>query len=325
MHLEASMPSSPPGHVITLSLNPTIDRILEVPGLRVGDHLQGRLLARQPAGKAVNVSRALVTLWTRSTVVGWVAADTAALLEDFLEDMGVRARLIPIAGQARENITLIDPQAGTETHIRDVGPTVTPPDVSRLVEVLDEVADERCLAVVTGSAPPGLSPDGWAGLVEGLLGRGATVAVDASGELLRRAAERPVWLLKPNLRELGELVGRRVESQEEILEIGRRLNRQIAVVLVTLGSGGAYAFAEGRVWRGRTRLPQTEVRSTVGCGDSFLAGFLAGCLDPGRPMPSRLQQALAVAAASALTDRPAVFEPDAVRSCQERTEVVEIT
>lgn len=319
------MPSSPASHIVTLSLNPTIDRILEVPGLRIGEHVQGRLLARQPAGKAINVSRALVTLWTRSTVVGWVGADTAALFEDFLEDMGVRARLIPIAGQARENITLIDPQAGSETHIRELGPTVTAPDVSRLAEVLAEVADARCLAVVTGSAAPGLSADGWAGLLDGMLGRGATVAVDTSGELLRRAAQRPVWLLKPNLRELGELVGRRVESQEEILEIGRQLNRQIAVVLVTLGSRGAYAFAEGRVWRGRTSLAQNEVRSTVGCGDSFLAGFLAARMDPDRPLSSCLQQALAVAAASSLTDRPAVFEPDVVRACQERTEVEEVT
>ncbi len=313
-----------PGHIVTLSLNPTIDRILEVPGLRVGDHLQGRLLARQPAGKAINVSRALATLRTRSTVVGWVGADTAGLFEDFLEHMSVRSRLIPIAGQARENITLIDPHAGSETHIRDIGPMVTPPDVSCLAEVLAEAADGHCLVVVTGSASPGLSTDGWAGLLDDMLARGATVAVDVSGELLLRAARRPVWLLKPNLQELGELVGRHIESQEEILEAGRELNRQIAVVLVTLGSRGAYAFAEGRVWRGWTNLARNEVRSTVGCGDSFLAGFLAARLDPDRPFASCLQQALAVGAASSLTDRPAVFELDAVRVCQERTEVVEI-
>jgi 1-phosphofructokinase len=317
-----TQPVSP--SIVTVTLNPTIDRIIEVPGFHVGGHDKGRLRSRLPAGKAINVSRAMSALGCSSTATGWVGSDSAAMFELAVKDCGIAARFVPIAGSTRENITIIDPVGQTETHIRDAGPAVTEDDIRRLSAELASIAGPNVVLVFTGSCAPGLSDQQFGALLKSGIDRGARVVVDSSGEPLRVAARLPLWLIKPNLLELGELLGYQVSHETEIVEAGRRLNEHISVVLVTMGEGGAMCFADGRALKGRATVPPDRVRSTVGCGDAMLAGFLAATTRPGWLIGDAFRQALAVSAASAMTDQPAVFhESDASRLSQQ-TEMIEL-
>ncbi len=301
--------SGPPfRRILTVTLNPTCDRVIEVPGFRVGEHLRGRVISRDPAGKAINVSRALAALCVENTAVGWVGQETLEAFERAAHAAGVTPRFTSIAGATRENVTILDPLGGTETHIRDAGPTVSEPDITRLLTELVALSSEGSLLVFTGSLAPGLSTDRFGEMLDACIARGAAVAVDTSGAALVEAARRPLWLVKPNLVELEDLAGEPVSGDAELSAHGRRLAESVSWVLVSAGGRGAYLFGADRVLHGSVALEQDRVKSTVGCGDALLAGFIAGLQADPSDSAAALRQAVLVAAASAVNPRPATFE-----------------
>lgn len=295
--------------IITVTLNPTIDRILEVPGFKIGGHLQGRLRLREPAGKAINLSRALAGLGVKSTAIGWVGMNAFDLFHEAMRKAGVKACFLPITGATRENITIIDPGTHTETHLRDTGPKVDDADVQRLMDLLANVVTGESLVIFTGSLPPGLRMDSWNNLLGTCIQRGARVAVDVAGEPLRVAtADNALWMIKPNEFELGELLGENLPDDRALAHAGRDLAGRFPYVLITAGRKGAYCFAQGRALHAHAALPPEQVRSTVGCGDAMLAGFLAGLMQSGGDCEMALREGVAVSAAAAMTEEPAHFE-----------------
>jgi 1-phosphofructokinase len=317
------MPADEP-RVITVTLNPTIDRILEIPGFRIGQHAKARLRNRQPSGKAFNVSRALAALGVPNTAAGFVGQDAADDFERAARGAGIAPSFVTLPGRTRENTTIIDPIDHTETHIREEGPTVSPGDVERLRDSLRGLVHSGATVVLTGSLAPGLSPEEFRGIVDDCIARGANVAVDTSGPALRAAASRLVWLLKPNREELAELVGSEAKSEPELLEHARRLRAHASTVLLSAGGDGAYLIASTGVWHACVQLPAGRLRSTVGCGDALLAGYLAAVLRSGSPDASALRQAVAVAAASAMNELPAAFSLDEVRELASHVQIREL-
>jgi 1-phosphofructokinase family hexose kinase len=313
--------------IITVTLNPTIDRIIEVPGLHIGGHLRGRFRTRLPAGKAINVSRALAGLGCGNIAAGWVGQDALGLFTDELKKINVQPRFTPIRAMTRENITIIDPDHHIETHIRDAGPLVTPQDIDRLQTDLKQLAEENAadnktvLFVFTGSLAPGLSIDQYLRLKETCCRTGGHVAIDAYGPALQSVIHRNPWLIKPNLPELAELMNTDVEDDQSVIAAGRQLNRTIPVVLITMGERGAYCFNGPQQFFGKVHVNKDQLVSTVGCGDTFLAGFLATLCQTGREPGEALKQGLAAASASAMTETPATFEKAIVDSLLKQTEV----
>ncbi len=298
--------------IVTVTLNPTIDRIIEVPGFEVGGHQQGKLRVRKPAGKAINVSLALAELGVRCTAVGWVGMNAFDLFHETMQSAKVKACFLPITGLTRENITIIDPTRHSETHIRDAGPRVEAADVRRLVDLLQTVVAEDTLVIFNGSLPPGLTLESWNELIGTCLTRGAEVAIDISGEPLRMAVERSIWMVKPNELELAELTGSRKSDEASIIQTARRLAERIPIVLITVGRRGAYCLAEGAVWHAQAVVPQEAVQSTVGCGDAMLAGFLAGLVSGQGNIEAALREGVAISAAAALTEEPGRFDRSTV-------------
>ena len=310
--------------IVTITLNPTIDRVMEVPGFRIGGHLPGRMRSRTPSGKAFNVTRALGLLGVSSTAAGWMGRDAIDAFEAAARAVGSVPRFIPIDAPTRENITVLDTKRGVETHIRDVGPEITSTDVDKLEHEISVLAHPSAIMVFSGSTPPGVSPAQFGAFIDLCIEKGARVAVDTSREPLSEAAARGVWLIKPNLAELMELTGRELTADEDIVAAARALNARIPVVIVTLGERGACCFADGRAHYGRAVLPMERVRSTVGCGDAFMAGFLAEFCAAEGTAESAFRKALAVAAASAMNEQPAMFTQEDVAWAKERLELLSV-
>jgi len=306
----------------TVTLNPTIDRVVEVPGFKIGEHAVGRLRSRTPAGKAVNVSRAMAALGAPNVALGWVGRESIEAFNTAARAAGFTPQFTPMAGTTRENITVIDPDSHGETHIREVGPTVTAEEINHLMDDLRWTADDDMLVVFTGSLAPGLPPARFGDMIEACIARGARVVIDTSRDPLRTAVEHKVWMVKPNLAELAELLGRPVVADEEIIRAGRELSGRIPVVLITAGERGVFCFTESGVQRACVAVPPERLRSTVGCGDATLAGFLCGLVASDGTIDSALRQAVAVAAASAMNDLPAVFaaeDVEVLRKCVQVT------
>ncbi|HUT36515.1 MAG TPA: 1-phosphofructokinase family hexose kinase [Planctomycetota bacterium] len=289
--------------LVTVTPNTSVDRTLEVPHLVVGGHLKGRIVRLQPGGKGVNVSRCLAALGVPSVVAGLVGAAELALFRDSFAGTCATVELVPAAQPTRTCTTLLDPELGTDTHIRETGSAVTPGEVEALRARLEALATPGALVVFCGSLPPGMSDDDLASLLATCQARGAQVAADLNGSQLAAALAAGPLVVKPNVEELGECLGRDLSGagEEVLVAAARSLLDRAGTVLVTRGRDGALAVRQGEAVAASVEVG--AARSTVGCGDAFLAGYLAG-LWRGMGFDESVRLAAACGAAQALAEAP---------------------
>ena len=306
--------------MITVTLNAAIDRVMQIEGFRVGGHQRGCQVARVLAGKGVNVSRALAQLGVGNIATGFVGRGQLQAYEQSLEGTGVRPQFLAVDGDTRENVTIIDPLAGVETHIRDEGAAVSAADVGRLSKKLNLLARPGSLVMLCGSLPPGLPPESAVGFLDLAVAGGARVVVDGPGALLEAAVDRRPWLIKPNVEELGAMIGRAAMSDNEIREAGKSLSQRCHVVMVTCGAAGGYLFIDGSAMMGQVSFDPSRVVSTVGCGDVLLGAFVA-CHLSGKDARSSYRYALAAATAAAVEQQPGRFSPALVEELLPDTSV----
>ncbi|MBS3821089.1 MAG: 1-phosphofructokinase, partial [Phycisphaerae bacterium] len=127
------MDTSPPA-IVTITLNPAIDRAIRVQNLRPGGHVTGRTVSRVAGGKGVNVSRVLAAMGLGSTAMGLLGRDNASAFTDVFAGGAVRDGFLRVAGSTRDNVTVIDDATGQDTHIRDAGLAPGPAAVQELIE-----------------------------------------------------------------------------------------------------------------------------------------------------------------------------------------------
>lgn len=305
--------------IVTLTLNPSVDLVLEAIGLRPGAHVRARRVAELPSGKGVNVSVSLALLGVRSTAMGILGRAERPMYERHFATLRP-ARPTPAFTLAdhrtRTTVTLLDPLSGRDTHLREPGPRVTGAcrrEVARAVarRVARGARTGRPILAVCGSAPPGFGAAGVAGIVRRATRAGALVAIDLSAETLRAAAGARPWLIKVNAEEIESLTGVRVTSARSAAKAARAaLGASGArAVAVTLGAKGAVlALADQPdALHASCAVAQSRVRSTVGCGDAFLAGMLSVLRERPDAFERALLRAVACAGAAALDARTGVL------------------
>jgi 1-phosphofructokinase len=300
--------------VVTLTANPSLDRTLELPGpLTEGGVVRLLGAATEPGGKGVNVARAIAAAGGEAVPVLPAAAHDPITIA--LAGLGLPLVTVPVEALVRTNYTLTSPD-GSTTKLNEPGVPLTEATRTALSEALRLHADGARWIVLSGSLPPATPVDWYAQLVTELRGTGARIAVDTSEAPLQALlAAGPAGapdLLKPNSEELASLAG--VPEQELLADIDVALaavrdlhTRGVAEVLLTLGADGAVlSTADGGLWSAQP--PPVTVRSTVGAGDSSLAGYLLADL-AGAPPAERLRNAVAYGAASASLPGSAVPTP----------------
>ncbi|TFV76691.1 1-phosphofructokinase family hexose kinase [Blastococcus sp. CT_GayMR19] len=292
------------GRVVTLTANPSLDRTLTVPApLERGGVVRLGPSSTEPGGKGVNVARAIAAAGGDVVCVLPAAHDDPIVRA--LHDLGLDLATVPVAAAVRTNYTLTEPD-GTTTKLNEPGTPLDDDTRATLAAVLHQHADGARWVALSGSLPPGTPVDWYGTLVASLRNTGAGVAVDTSEApllaLLAAGPEAAPDLLKPNTEELAQLAG---VSEEEILgdpavalaAVRTLHDRGVAEVLLTLGGDGAVlSTADGGLWSALP--PRITVRSTVGAGDSSLAGYLLAHL-AGAPPAERLRTAVAYGSAAA--------------------------
>lgn len=293
--------------IITVTLNPSLDRTIEVPRLDRGHVLRATHARVDPGGKGVNVSRALLANGFASQAVLPCGGDEGLQLMRLLEHEGVPLKTVPIVGHTRSNVTIAEPD-GTVTKINEPGPMLSPHEFDTVIACVLLTAASAEWVVACGSTPPGLPEQAFADLCKRLVAAGVKVAVDTSGEGLREAAQAGVALLKPNREELAEVVGTPLRSRDDVIEAARQLRAWGAgSVLASLGAEGAALVDEDGVLYGES--PIVTPRSSVGAGDALLAGFLAA----GARGAGALAEALAWGAAAVSLPGSRMPGPDEIR------------
>jgi 1-phosphofructokinase len=278
--------------IVTLTLNPSLDRTLEIDALERGSVLRAAPVHLDPGGKGVNVTRALLANGIGSrAVIPCGGADGEQLVE-LLARESVHTVAVRIASRTRSNVTLVEPD-GTVTKVNEPGPALSPAEFSAVAAAVLGCAGTADWVVMCGSLPPGLPADVYAGLTAQFSAAGIRVAVDTSGPALLSAVAAGPDLVKPNREELAEAVGAPLHELGEVVEAARALRSMGArAVLASLGPDGALLVDDDGVLLAQGSA--IEPRSTVGAGDALLAGFLAG----GARGPAALTEAVAWGAAA---------------------------
>lgn len=265
--------------IVTLTANPSLDRTVTLAGaLRVGE-VQSALAVREDAGgKGINVTRVLVGSDVASRAVLPLGADDP--FAAVLRSARVPVTAVPLPGAARANVTLTDTE-GVTTKINLPGVTRSAADAAALVDATVQASAGADWLVLAGSLPPGLSDDFYVDVIVAVRAAGVAaprIAVDTSGAALRAVVERGrPDLIKPNDEELVELAGVPLDPALPLAEAvvavaGQLVPDSVGAAFVTLGGDGAVLVRADGAWFGTP--PPTRVRSTVGAGDSSLAGFL---------------------------------------------------
>ena len=279
--------------ILTLTLNPALDLTVELARLEPGQVNRSDAMHAHAAGKGVNVAQVLADLGHTLTVSGFLGEDNAQVFETLFAHRGFVDAFIRVPGETRSNIKLAE-QDGRITDLNGPGPVVDAGAQQALLARLEQIAPGHDVVVVAGSLPRGVSPQWLQALIARLKTLGLHVALDTSGEALRVALAAGPWLIKPNTEELADALGCEVVSEAAQAQAAQRLHAQgIEHVVISHGADGVNWFSVGTALHASP--PKVSVASTVGAGDSLLAGMLHGLLSADTPEQT-LRTATAIAA-----------------------------
>ena len=284
--------------IYTVTFNPSLDYIIRVDNFRTG---QINRTAREmilPGGKGVNVSIALKNFGYENTAMGFIAGFTGAEIKRLLHGIGVQNNFINVEkGMSRINLKIISEE---ETAINGQGPEISPEDIGILYARLRCLVDDDIL-VLAGHIPDTLPSNMYEQVLELLAGRNLKVVVDAEKDLLEGTLKYRPWLIKPNREELGGIFGVEIRGREDAVPYARKLQEMGARnVLVSLGGQGAVLLDENGTIYSSDAL-KGDVVSTVGAGDSMVAGFIAGYLGSDGDYEAAFKQGMCAGAASSFS------------------------
>ncbi|AJE50224.1 MULTISPECIES: 1-phosphofructokinase [Paenibacillus] len=288
--------------IYTVTLNPSIDYIVEVDDLKLGDLNRMKRDLKLPGGKGINVSRILNQLGADSTAIGFLGGFTGRFIDDTLREESIKTDFVMIEDDTRINIKL---KHGDETEINGLGPVIREQEADALVQKLAGL-QKNDIVVLSGSIPPSLGGDFYERLIRVCQDTGAEFVIDTTGEALMKALVHKPLLIKPNHHELAELFGVTIHSEEEIVTYGRKLLEAGAKnVLISMAGEGALFITADEVYH--ANVPAGTVKNSVGAGDSMIAGFVGTLALQGDPIEA-FRAGVASGSATAFSDDLATRE-----------------
>ncbi len=290
-----------PSRITTVTLNPSLDEWLQLPRLRLGELNRAAGSHRYPGGKGINVSRVVHELGEATLAVACAGGDDGTMLTHLLNQQHIPHRFVTVAGSTRNNYQIHTEAPPALTQINCAGPRLSAEALARLERLLGRLQSRSACMVFSGSLPPGAPATTYQRLIHRLKRGRVLTVLDASGQALRAGLAAGPWFAKPNRPEAEELLGVRLKRRTHIIHAAKELARRgPALVMISLGAEGAVLAARDRqeVWWGMP--PSVRVHSTVGAGDSTVAGFLVGWLRT-RSLVQAFRLGLACGAAAVLT------------------------
>lgn len=286
--------------ILSITPNPALDRTLVVPKYGEGGVFRPQQQIAGAGGKGINVARAAVALGSEATALGFLAGHTGKLFAEFSEREHIKSRWTWLReGETRTCIVLLDPAARRTSVINEFGPPASAEDWHALQADALLEAKHASTICVCGSLPAGSPINAFRTLIAALRDTGKPVWADTSGAALD-AALMPGVNIKISHDEAAELLGTPIETAEETAQATEELSRRIggAKAIITMSARGAAGRDDTGAWQ--VSAAKTDVVSTLGCGDSFLAGLLVA-FERGDNMADALKQASAAGTANALS------------------------
>ncbi len=304
--------------IITLTMNPTIDLGLEIEKLEPERKLRSRTVRREPGGGGINVARGIRKLGGEACALFVGDKAIGGQVEDLLGAEGVPCRRLTVEGATREAFSVRVKDSDDLYHFVLPGPELRKEEIAQVMDAI--VSNNRApkYVVASGSLPPGVDDEFYGRLGSKLRDHGTRLVLDSHGAPLRAALEAGVYLVKPNLREFGELTGETPQDETAAREQSREVvNRyRLEVLVLTLDAEGALLTTANEQLR--VYPPETRTVSPVGAGDSFLAACVFE-LARDATLAEALKSGVAAAAAAVRTPGTELFEVDEYRRIREQT------
>lgn len=256
--------------IYTLTLNPSIDYVIDVDNLELGKVNRTAKDFKFPGGKGINVSRILGNQNINNIALGFLGGFTGKFIENSLINLGVKTEFITVNDDSRINVKI---KSNEETEINGAGPAISTENLNSLFEKLDKLAEDDIL-VLAGSIPATLPKNLYLQIQEKVSQKNVKVVVDTSGKALLEAIKNKPFLIKPNNHEIEEIFDIKINSEKELIQYGKKLVSLGAEnVIISMAEDGALLLNKDGVFKGNA--PKGKVKNSVGAGDSLVGGFLA--------------------------------------------------
>lgn len=285
--------------IATVTLNPSLDKTLTVHGLVIDEVNRWTTFRRDPGGKGINVSRVIHELGGRTIAYSFTGGVDGEIMERLLRKQKVPFDFIPVRQAIRGNIIITDIKTRQQTRIDAPGPYILTTELQKLRDKIKNTEPKPDFIVFAGSIPPGIPDDSYRELIAEAKARGIKTALDTEGIWLKEGIKAKPNLIKPNVREAEQLLDIELKNERAIIKaIHHFLDWGIEVAVISRGKDGLIAGNKGQVIKAVP--PQIKVRSTVGAGDSALAGLVLK-LSQGTSLEEACRLAVAAGTAATLT------------------------
>ncbi len=307
--------------ILTVTLNPTIDRVYFLDTFETGKVMRVQNAICSAGGKGINVARVANILGCKTSAMGYVGGYTGEFIKAEMESLGIKNLFTDISGVTRTCVNLSD-KSGKSSEILEAGPEITEEEKARFISEFTSVIRDYSIIVVSGSLPKGLAPDFYKELVKIAKDNHKKIIVDTSGKALEEILESKPYMVKPNNDEVSDLLGKEVNTDDEIKEALRYLKEKgVEIPFVSLGKDGAAALIDGKAYR--FVPPTVKAVNTVGSGDSSVAGVSAG-IDMGYDLISAFKLGMAAGSANTLFEQTGYVTKELVDSIFKQVAVNEM-
>ena len=308
--------------IFTVTLNPAIDKTVVIPNFRVDTVNRIGDMRIDVGGKGINVSKCLRNLGLDSQAAAFLGGAAGEESLRLLKEANVTPLVVNVPGTTRTNLKIIDPELHQNTDINEPGPQVNEDLMNQLRDAIAEKMQPGDVVILAGSLPKGATISTYRDWTEFFRAKGAKVFLDADGESLRLGLEAAPYMAKPNNEELSRLLGKPLETQEELIEAGRELLKKgVEDVVISMGGDGALFVTKEKVIRANPlRVP---VRSTVGAGDSMVAALAYG-YDQKLPREQTIKLSIAISAASVMCDGTQAPDVETIKELYQKVTIEEV-
>ena len=256
--------------ILTITLNPAVDMSYEMNTLVVDGVNRCNKVIKTAGGKGLNVSRVISLVNENVSATGFLGGANGKFISDQLAEGKIENQFISIDGETRNCIAIL--HEGNQTEILESGPSISEAEVARFLERYEALVQDQEIVVASGSAPKELGADFYKRLVEISNKYDKKFLLDTSGEGLKNSLAARPYLIKPNMEELSQLVGKDVVDEATVIEAVQELSGyDIPYIVVSMGAAGAIALVNGRLYK--VEPPKINAVNPVGSGDATIAGI----------------------------------------------------
>ena len=236
--------------IYTVTLNPSLDRVIWVDEIRPDDSIRIKAEKHYAGGKGIDASRVIRTLGGDTSATGFLGSFTGLQLEGLLINEGVTCDFVKIANETRSNVIIFTQKSKEHIAFNSKGPEITPYDLAILFNKITNLTLKPSYVLIAGSIPHSINANIYAQLIHTLKNNGIKVALDADNEALSLGIKAKPNLIKPNIHEFGRLIGRKVETDKEILEAGKVfIENGIEIIIVSMGAEGLIVFDKEKAYK----------------------------------------------------------------------------